>query len=634
MKGRDELSTDPSATSPLPVKHSFGRLNADNINRRRTIMAADDLGFDPNALRDKYRAERDKRLRADASEQYVEIAGQFAHYLEDPYVQPIERTALSEDVEVVVVGGGFGGLLAGARLREAGVEDIRLIEKGGDFGGTWYWNRYPGAACDIESYIYLPLLEEVGYMPVEKYSRAPEILRHSRAIGEKFDLYKGALFQTEVTEMRWDEGLSRWIVKTNRGDALNARFVVMANGPLHRPKLPGIPGVEGFKGHSFHTSRWDYGYTGGDSNGGLTGLKDKRVAIIGTGATAVQCIPHLGEWAKELFVFQRTPSSIDVRANRPTDPDWAASLEPGWQQERMDNFNVLVSGGFADKDLVNDGWTDIIGNILLLARKKAEAGEQVENPAELMQLADFKKMEQVRARVDSVVQDASAAEALKPWYNQFCKRPCFHDEYLPTFNRENVHLIDTAGKGVERITENAIVVDGKAYEVDCLIYATGFEVGTDYTRRSGYELYGRGGQTLTDKWKAGAETLHGVLSRGFPNCFIVSNVQSGFSANFPHMINEQSKHIAYLVTSAQERQARTVEPSKEAEQAWVDTIVKLAIMREAFLKECTPGYYNNEGQPEAMTVKNGSYGAGPVAFTKVLEDWRAEGSLKGLELTP
>jgi cyclohexanone monooxygenase len=291
---------------------------------------ADDLGFDPNALREKYRAERDRRVRSDGSEQYVEIAGQFAHYLEDPYVERVERAALSEEVEVVVVGGGFGGQLAAARLREAGVDDIRIIEKGGDFGGTWYWNRYPGAACDIESYIYLPLLEEVGYVPVEKYSRAPEILRHSRAIAEKFDLYRGALFQTEVTEMRWDEAAARWTVSTNRGDALKARFVVMANGPLHRPKLPGIPGVEGFKGHSFHTSRWDYGYTGGDSNGGLTGLKDKRVAIIGTGATAVQCVPHLGEWAKELFVFQRTPSSIDVRNNRPTDPAWVQELQPGW----------------------------------------------------------------------------------------------------------------------------------------------------------------------------------------------------------------------------------------------------------------------------------------------------------------
>jgi cyclohexanone monooxygenase len=424
------------------------------------------------------------------------------------------------------------------------------------------------------------------------------------------------------------------LVETDRDDQIRARFVILAGGPLSRPKLPGIPGIESFKGHSFHTSRWDYGYTGGNSNGGLVGLKDKRVGIIGTGATAVQCVPHLGEWAKELYVFQRTPSSIDVRNNRPTDPDWAKRLEPGWQQERMDNFNVLVSGGFADKDLVNDGWTDIIGNILLLARKKMEAGETVENPAALMQLADFKKMEQVRSRVDSVVQDPAKAEALKPWYNQFCKRPCFHDEYLATFNRPNVTLVDTKGRGVERITETAIVANGKAYEVDCLIYATGFEVGTDYTRRSGYELHGRGGLTLTQKWKNGAETLHGLLSRGFPNCFIISNVQSGFSANFPHMINEQSRHVAYVIKNAVERQARTVEPSQEAEDAWVDTIVKLSVMREQFLAECTPGYYNNEGKVELMNKKNSSYGAGPVAFTKVLEDWRVEGSLKGLELAP
>ncbi len=355
--------------------------------------AAADLGFDPEALRARYRAERDKRVRDDGNAQYREIAGDFAHYLHDPYVPPgFNRAALTDEVEVVVVGGGFGGLLTGARLREAGIEDVRLIEKGGDFGGTWYWNRYPGAACDVESYIYLPLLEEIGFMPKEKYTPAPEILAHCRAIGRHFDLYKGALFQTEVTKMTWDEGQARWIVETNRGDALRARFVVMANGPLHRPKLPGIPGVETFKGHSFHTSRWDYDYTGGTAEGGLTGLAGKRVGVIGTGATAVQCVPHLGAGAGELFVFQRTPSSIDVRNNRPTDPDWANALKPGWQQERMDNFTILTSGGMQAEDLVKDGWTDIIGNILLIARKQAEAGQAMGNPADLMQLADFKKM--------------------------------------------------------------------------------------------------------------------------------------------------------------------------------------------------------------------------------------------------
>ena len=594
--------------------------------------AAIDLDFDPAALKAKYQAERAKRLRKEGNEQYVEIKGEFAHYLEDPYVEPgYTREALSDEVDVVVVGGGFGGLLAGARLREAGVGRVRIIEKGGDFGGTWYWNRYPGAACDIESYIYLPLLEEVGYMPVEKYSRAAEILEHSRAIGRHFKLYDDALFQTEVTEMRWDDEGARWIVHTNRGDVIRARFIVTASGPLHRPKLPGIPGVETFKGHSFHTSRWDYGYTGGDCNGGLEKLKDKRIGIIGTGATAVQCVPHLGAWAKELFVFQRTPSSIDVRNNRPTDREWVKTLKPGWQQFRMDNFNTLVSGGYQEEDLVNDGWTDIIGNLLVMARKNPNKLAP-EKMAETVQLADFKKMESIRKRVETVVKDPSTAEALKPWYNQFCKRPCFHDEYLATFNRPNVHLIDTAGKGVERITENAIVANGKEYEIDCLIYATGFEVGTGYTRRAGFEIYGRDGLSLTEKWEEGVSSLHGMHTRGFPNCFIVSNAQSGFTANYPHMLNEQSKHLAYIIKECIGRQARVVETTQEAEDAWVEEVMKVAVFNRRYLEECTPGYYNNEGQPSDRTIRNGSYGAGSIAFIKVLENWRAKGDLSGLDL--
>lgn len=604
---------------------------ADKTNGAKAADKAE-LGFDPVALKAKYRAERDKRLRQDANEQYVEIKGQFAHYLEDPYVEPgFAREPLSDEVDVVVVGGGFGGLLAGARLREAGVESVRMIEKGGDFGGTWYWNRYPGAACDIESYIYLPLLEEVGYIPVEKYSKAAEILAHSQAIGRHFDLYRDALFQTEVKEMRWNEESARWIVHTNRGDAIRARFVVTASGPLHRPKLPGIPGIEGFKGHSFHTSRWDYGYTGGDCNGGLEKLKDKRVGIIGTGATAVQCVPHLGAHAKELYVFQRTPSSIDVRNNRPTDPEWASGLKPGWQQQRMDNFNTLVSGGFQEEDLVNDGWTDIIGNLLVMARKGA-AGRSPAEMAEIVQLADFQKMESIRKRVADVVKDGSTAEALKPWYNQFCKRPCFHDEYLATFNRTNVHLIDTQGRGVERITENAIVANGNEYEIDCLIYATGFEVGTGYTRRAGFEIYGRDGVTLTERWKDGVSSLHGMHTRGFPNCFIVSNAQSGFTANYPHMLNEQSKHLSYIVKECVDRQARVVETTPEAEAEWLDTVIKAAVFNKRFLEECTPGYYNNEGQPSEAAIRNGSFGGGSIAFIKILEDWRAKGDMPGLEL--
>ena len=590
------------------------------------------LPFDPDALRRKYREERDRRLRADGNDQYLEVAGAFARYDDDPYVAPgFTRAPLSDEVEVVVIGGGFGGLLAGARLREAGIDEVRIVERGGDFGGTWYWNRYPGAQCDVESYIYLPLLEELGTVPTEKYARAPEILAHSQAIGRKYDLYRDACFQTQVTGMRWDEGAGRWTVSTNRGDRMRARFVCMSNGPLNRPKLPGIPGIESFAGDSFHTSRWDYAVTGGDSDGNLTGLRDQRVGIIGTGATAVQCVPHLGAAARHLYVFQRTPSSIDVRANRPTDPAWARSLRPGWHQHRMDNFNILVSGGFQSEDLVADGWTDIIRKLLVMVQRN-EGGAAARDIAKTMELADFEKMEQIRARVDSIVKDPATAEALKPYYRQFCKRPCFHDEYLETFNRPNVTLVDTRGRGVERITPNGVVVDGREYAVDCLIYATGFEVGTDYTRRCGYELVGRDGRSLTEAWAGGVRTLHGMHSRGFPNCFIMGNQQTGFTVNYPHMLNEQSRHIAYIVKRAIERGARSVEVKEQAEAEWVDTIVRLARLGQQFLEDCTPGYYNNEGKPGERSGQNGFYGGGSVAFFQILRDWRAEGGLQGLEL--
>ena len=597
--------------------------------------------FDPDALRDRYREERDKRLRDAGNDQYIEVTGEFERYVHDPYVEPIEREPLTDEVEVLIIGGGFGGLLAGARLREADVDDIRMVEKGGDFGGTWYWNRYPGAACDVESYVYLPLLEEVGYMPKEKYSQAAEILAHSQAIAEHFDLYRNACFQTEVTAMRWDDTDRRWVVSTNRGDAMRARYIVMASGPLHRPKLPGIDGITTFEGHTFHTSRWDYDYTGGNSDGGLDRLADKRVGIIGTGATAVQCVPHLGASAKELYVFQRTPSSIDVRNNRPTDPEWAASLEPGWQERRMENFNNLVSGIPEPEDLVDDGWTDIIGNLLIRIRR-GEGDMTPEGLATTMEMADFEKMEQIRSRVETIVNDPNTAEALKPYYRQFCKRPCFHDQYLDTFNRPNVQLIDTEGRGVKRITPTGVVVERhdatgtlveEEFEVDCLIYATGFEVGTDYTRRAGFELYGRDGVTLTEKWHDGASTLHGMHSRGFPNCFIFSLTQSGFTVNFPHMLNEQSKHLAYILAEARDRGVTVIEADADAEAEWVDTIVSLSRMNQQFLEACTPGYYNNEGKPAESSVKNGSYGAGSVAFIKVLEAWRAAGDLAGLELS-
>jgi len=594
------------------------------------------LGFDPDALWAKYQEERVKRLRADANHQYVKLSGgSFAQYLDDPYVEPgFARAPLTDEVEVVVIGGGFGGLLVGARLRQAGFKDVRMIERGGDFGGTWYWNRYPGAACDVESYVYLPLLEEVGFLPSRKYARAPEILAHCRKIAEHFDLYRDALFQTEVNAAQWDEAERRWVVRTTRGDAIRARFVVMANGPFDRPKLPGIPGLESFRGRSFHTSRWDYGYTGGNPEGGLAKLNDKRVGVIGTGATAVQCIPHLAEGAGHLYVFQRTPSSIDVRADRITDSEWVEALEPGWQERRIANFTTLTSGGFADEDLVRDGWTDIINNVQLIAHRRLARGEPVEDPATLTQLADFKKMEQIRARVDALVQDRATAEALKPYYNQFCKRPCFHDDYLPAFNRPNVTLVDTQGKGVERITEDGVIAAGQAYKLDCIVYATGFEVELTIQERLGYEVLGVDGLGLTEKWsRGGASTLHGFTSHGFPNLLLLSGAQVGFAINFLHMISEQSKHIAHILAQVRDQGATRFEVTTRAEDEWVAEVLRAAPAREAFLNACTPGYYNYEGDVKAMNARNSPYGGGPMTYIRFLEDWRATGEMPGLAVT-
>jgi cyclohexanone monooxygenase len=591
-----------------------------------------DIDFDPDALRARYKAERDKRVRADGEAQYIEVAGQFAHYAEeDPYAdQKFSRDPVSEDLEIAVIGGGFSGLLAGARLREAGLDDFRIIEAGGDFGGTWYWNRYPGAQCDIESYCYLPLLEELKYVPKEKYSYVSEIFEHSQRIGHAYKLYDRALFQTRVTGLAWDEEIKRWRISTNRGDDIRARFVIMALGPASRAKLPGIPGIEEFEGHSFHTNRWDYDYTGGDTTGGLTGLGDKRVAIIGTGATAIQCVPFVGKHAQHLYVFQRTPSSVDLRGNTPTDYAWAESLQPGWQRARRHNFADIIEGRPFEEDLVSDGWTDIFRTLSGGARRNAELGK---NPLEGAELADMIKMNGIRKRVDDTVQDPATAEALKPWYRQFCKRPTFNDEYLPTFNRPNVTLVDVSeAQGVERITPKGLVANGVEYEVDCIIYASGFEITTGLRRRVGFEIIGRDGLSIYDYYKDGFRTLHGHSSRNFPNWFYVGVGQNGLSVNMTAMFDDQARHIAYIIEQVKKRGAIAVEPTEGAEEAWVNVIRSVAILSRDFQNACTPGYYNNEGGERSGGLNGQTYTPGINKFNALLAEWREKGDLEGLEL--
>jgi cyclohexanone monooxygenase len=600
----------------------------------------DDIDID--ALREKYSHERNKRLRPEGATQYLELKDDFAEFAEvDPHTPVTPRTPINEDIEVAVLGGGIAGLLAGAYLKKAGVDDVHVIEMGGDFGGVWYWNRFPGIQCDNDAYCYVPMLEELDFVPTKKYADGAEIFEHCKNIGKHFGLYDGAIFSTQVRTVRWDDDIQRWRLTTNRGDDIRARFVVMTQGSYNRPKLPGIPGVRDFKGHIFHSARWDYDYTGGDSSGGLHKLADKRVALVGTGATGVQLVPHLGQDAKQLYVFQRTPSSVDMRGNEPTDPQWAASLQPGWQEERKRNFHrwsPFEGVVFDASDQVCDFWTELGRNTTArIAASPDPTSLSIEQIMAFREEEDYKVMERLRRRVEELVDDPDTAEALKPYYRFMCKRPCSNDEYLPTFNRPNVTLVDVAqSKGVERLTENGIVANGVEYEVDCVIFASGFEISTEISRRYAIDaIEGRDGLSLFDHWRDGYKTLHGMTSRGFPNQFHTGFIQGGVSANTTAMFEQQAEHIAYIIAEAMKRKATTVEPSIEAQEAWVNTIRELAVDTSAFDLSCTPGYYNNEGNGFGKGVRSflGDYFmAGFYAFDDLLEAWRDKGDLDGLEL--
>ncbi|GGV18084.1 monooxygenase [Actinomadura cremea] len=595
--------------------------------------------IDLAALRAKYLAERDKRLRPEGQRQYLVTEGGFEDFYDaDPYTPVAPREPIEADIEVAVLGGGWAGLITAARLKQAGVEDVRVVELAGDFGGVWYWNRYPGIRVDTDSYCYLPLLEETGYVPTEKYAGGQECFEHARRIGRHFGLYEDAIFSTKVESAVWDEELRRWRIGTNRGDDLRARFVVMCQGPFNKPKLPGIPGITEYEGHTFHSARWDYAYTGGDMSGGLDGLAGKKVAIIGTGASGIGVIPHLARSAEHLYVFQRTPSYIHERGDSRTDPEWAKSLKPGWQKERQRNFHTAAFEAFApgQPDIVCDGWTEVSRN--LAAHLDATDGwAALTDPAtfmELREIQDYRVMQATRDRVDAIVDDPRTAEALKPYYRFLCKRPGFSDDYLPTFNRPNVTLVDVSGtRGVERITAKGIVADGVEHEVDCIIYASGFEITTDLDRRLGIEPFaGRGGVSLYAHWAGGYRTLHGITTRDFPNLMFTGFIQGGVTASTTAMFEQQADHIAYIVAETRARGAATAEPSTEAQDAWCTTIRENALDNLQFVRECTPGYYNNEGERNVRSHLGEPYGPGFYAMEDLLRAWRDTGEMPGLVL--
>lgn len=579
--------------------------------------------IDPEQLAAKYKQEREKRLRDEGTAQYKELSydGPLAKFLDDPFSPVVTpRDPVSATVDVVVVGTGLSGIIAAAELAKAGVSDIIQIDSAGGFGGTWYWNRYPGVRCDTESYIYMPLLEDTGTIPIERFATGGEILEQFDRVARMYELDKKALFQTRITSVRWNEEESRWIVATDRSDNIKARFIILATGRLHRLKLPGVPGIEKFEGHTFHTGRWDYAYTGGDSNGGLVNLRDKRVAIVGTGATAVQCIPHLADSAQELFVIQRTPTAVANRAFKKTEPDFAEGLEPGWQQRRQLQFErklsveSLVKNVQHDAAMDDDGWADVWGF------PKIEGDLTPQEIGEGLTVHDFELMEAIRQRVNSIVEDPATAEALKPFYYRFCKRPTFSTRYLEAFNQPNVHLLDTDGKGLDELTEKGIVVNGELIEVDCIVFATGQEAGVAPPRAGEFSVIGRDGVRLEDQWDSNdnISSVHGILAHGFPNMLLSGGMyQSAAAVNLTYPLTEQAKHVAAITSAWLRSGARSVEVTQEAVDRYA------AILAEKEIPDnpgCTPGYYNSEGRGKGLFSL--IYGGTVEEYNELLEQWR------------
>lgn len=591
--------------------------------------------FDPDAVRARYLAERDKRLvPGRAAIRDLRSDDRFARYREDPFSPVVERDPVTDEVDVCIVGGGIAGILAGVELRKAGIREIRIVDSAGGIGGTWYWNRYPGVMCDVESYIYLPMLEELDYVPRQRYAEGSEILSHLQAIADRHDLCSRALFHTGVTEARWDDDAGRWRIRTDRGDAFSARYHVLAVGILNLLKLPAIDGMEDFRGHSFHSARWDYDYTGGGPGRPMTALGDKVVAVLGTGATGIQCVGPLAESARHVHVFQRTPSAVGVRGNRPTDPTFADQLQPGWQQARMDNFQAVMMGRAVEEDLVDDGWTHHYARVQHPPRR---AGEDIREYLRRAEEVDFEIMEAHRRRIEELVRDPGTAEALKPQYRYLCKRPCFHDEYLPAFNAPNVTLVDCPA-GIDRITELGPLVQGTQYEVDCIVYATGFEAElTPLYRRAGHDIVGRDGVTLAERWAEGASSLYGMMVGGFPNLLAMPapGQQAVVTVNYTHLAVLGARVVGGIVGGLERKGAAGFEVCPEAERRWTDTIVESFVDASGLMAACTPSRINNEGHPELLNPRNGNYGRGFgdfFAYRELLEQWLESGTFEGLEL--
>ncbi|EKG09679.1 Flavin-containing monooxygenase-like protein [Macrophomina phaseolina MS6] len=631
----------------------------------------------PSVLK-KYADERHKRVQArpqDGSKRTMPLSESkaFRNLEDDPWVDHDALNAQhprplvdGQQTNFLILGAGHGGLIFAASLVDAGFppEDVRFVDSAGGFGGTWYWNRYPGLMCDIESSVYMPLLEETGYVPKNRYAYGPELREHAERIAKKWQLEDKALFRSVVKRLEWNEQEKEWTASITEYRGLThgtselrvrARFVILGGGVFGQPQVPKAPGFERFKPHYFHTARWDYKYTGGSpEDQRLENLKGKRVAIIGTGSTGIQVVPELAKWAKEVYVFQRTPASVDFRNQRSITPEaWNREVATGdgWQLKRMENFaSHITNAANGQQDLVDDGWSHASAFGVQVGGDGwgVITPDKIEEHVKTVHALDLPRTERIRRRVNDIVKDQATAEKLKAWYPSWCKRPCFHDDYLAAFNKPNVHLIDTNGKGVEAFTETALVANGTEYPVDALVLATGyrspFDGNASPAHRAKIEVLGRGGRNMDDKWDEGVATLHGFSTNDFPNLFFPGLAQAGLAPNITHTLTLLSRHVAHVLAQAKQKAGSSrfcIEPTRQAEEDWSMRVVEGAGFF-APAAGCTPGLVNDDGRKDGLpasqeeavrTARNAVWPRGIISFGNILKDWREQGNLDGINVS-
>ncbi len=510
---------------------------------------------------------------------------------------------MATDFDAVIIGAGFGGMYMLHRLRQKGF-NARVFEAGKGVGGTWYWNRYPGARCDVESvqysYQFSPELEQEWEWS-ERYATQPEILRYANHVADRFDLRRDIRFETRVTQAAFDESDNIWLVETDKGDRVRARFVITAMGCLSSPNTPKIPGLEDFEGPTYHTGNWPH--EGVDFTG-------KTVGVIGTGSSAIQSIPIIAAQAKHLTVFQRTANYTVPAHNKPLDPAYVAKVKASYPEMRkraktlpasidltINRASAIETPEEERRHQFEERWA--YGGLGFMASFSDLLLNDDSNKA----AADF-----VRSKIREVVKDPEVAEILSPTNIIGCKRLCVDTGYWATFNRPNVTLVDISDEPIERITPTGLRVKGRDYTFDSLVLATGFDAMTGALLK--VDFRGRGGKSLKERWSEGPKSYLGLAVVGFPNLFTITG--PGSPSVLTNMLPSIEQHVDFIADCLDAMRAQgksVIEAQDAAQEAWVGHVGEVA--DHTLRSTCSSWYVgaNIPGKPRVFMPYIGGFPA-------------------------